>query len=83
LDHDLLAELSGLRSQLSALEKQKIDLVSQAGGGPGEGSNMGNWGGAGLNARMMEASGAPRLQARLGVIKGLLEDRGVEIPKPR
>jgi hypothetical protein len=79
-DVDLLAELSGLRSQLKQLEKQKIDLVTQAGGGaPGTG-NMGNLGGVALNAQMMEASGANRLQARIGLIKGILMDRGVDIP---
>ena len=77
---DLLAELSGLRMQLAQIEGQKIDLVSQSGGGPGEASNMTNLGGVSLNARMMEASGAGRLQSRIGVIKGVLTDRGVEVP---
>jgi len=81
-DAELLSELSGLRSQLAQLEKQKINLVSQAGGGPGE-STMGNLGGAGLNAGMMEASGANRIKARIGVIKGILTNRGVEIPAAR
>ena len=82
-DAELLAELSALRSQLSVLEDQKIDLVTQAGGvGAGTG-NMGNLGGVSINAKMMEAGGGSRLQARLGVIKGILHDRGVEVPKPR
>ena len=79
---DLLAELSGLRMQLRQIEGQKIDLVSQSGGGPGESGNMMNLGGASLNARMTEASGAGRLQARIGVIKGVLTDRGAEVPAP-
>ncbi|MEA2000372.1 MAG: hypothetical protein U9N84_00575 [Actinomycetota bacterium] len=78
-DTDLLSELSGLRSQLRQLEKQKIDLVTQAGSG-GRSGEMGNLGGVSLNAQMMEASGANRVQARIGVIKGILTDRGVDIP---
>jgi hypothetical protein len=77
-DNDLLAELAGLRSQLRGLEKQKIDLVTQAGGA--RGGEMGNLGGVALNARIMEAGGGARLQAQLGIIKGILADRGVDIP---
>lgn len=77
---DLLSELSGLRSQLGQIEGQKIDLVTQAGGGATGASNMTNLGGVSLNAQMMEASGAGRLQARIGVIKGVLADRGMDVP---
>lgn len=80
-DARLLSELSGLRSQLQALEKQKIDLVTQA--GTYGGGEMGNLGGVTLNAKMMEATGAGRIQARIGVVKGLLADRGVDIPSAR
>lgn len=76
----LLAELSGLRLQLGQIERQKIDLVTQAGGGATGTSNMTNLGGVLLNAQIMEASGAGRLQARIGVIKGVLTDRGVDVP---
>jgi len=79
---ELLSELSGLRMQLGQIEGQKIDLVSQSGGGPGESGNMMNLGGVSLNARMTEASGAGRLQARIGVVKGVLADRGVDVPAP-
>jgi hypothetical protein len=77
----LLSELSGLRSQLAQLDGQKIDLVTQAGGGAVGMSNMGNLGGVSLNAQMTEATGAGRIQARIGVIKGVLTDRGVEVPE--
>ncbi len=82
-DTELLSELSGLRSQLTHLEKQKMDLVTQAGGGAVGMSNMGNLGGASLNIKMMEASGASRIQARIGVIKGVLQNRGVEVPEAK
>ncbi len=77
---ELLSELSGLRFQLDQIEKQKIDLVTQAGGGAPGASNMTNLGGVLLNAQIMEASGAGRLQSRIGVIKGVLIDRDVDIP---
>ena len=77
---ELLSELSGLRSQLAQIEGQRIDLVTQAGGGATGASNMGNLGGVSLNAQMGEASGAGRIQARIGVIKGVLTDRSVEVP---
>ena len=82
-DAELLSELSGLRSQLEHLEKQKMDLVTQAGGGAAGMSNMSNLGGASLNIRMMEASGGSRIQARIGVIKGVLQNRGVEVPEAK
>ncbi len=78
-DADLLSELSGLRSQFRQLEKQKIDLVTQAGAGSRTGE-MGNLGGVALNTQMMEAGGGSRLQARIGLIKGILIDRGVAVP---
>ncbi len=75
---DLLAELSGLRSRLTAIEGQRIDMVSQAGG-------SGAMTGAmtpeeGLNRKMDEAAGAGEIRARIGRIKGILIDRGVSVP---
>ncbi len=81
-DADLLAELSGLRSQLKELEKQKIDVVMQAGGGSGTGE-MGNLGGVSLNAQVMDAGGGGRIQSRIGIIKGILADRGIDYPDPQ
>jgi hypothetical protein len=81
-DADLLAELSGLRSQLAQFDRQRIDLVTQAGGGASGTANMGNLGGVALNARMAEATGAGRIQSRIGVIKGILSDRSVDVPQP-
>ena len=77
-DADLLAELTSLRKQLKRLAKQKINLVSQAGGGSDSGE-MGNLGAIQVNARMMEAHGADRIQARIAAIQGLLAERGVEV----
>jgi len=82
-DQDLLAELAGLRSQLAQIERQKIDLVVQAGGGAQGGGNMTNLGGVDINRRIGEAAGAGRIQARIGRIKGILTDRGVDVPEAR
>lgn len=76
---DLLSELSGLRSRLAAIEGQRIDMVFQAGG-------SGAMTGAmtpeeGLNRKMDEAAGAGEIRARIGRIKGILIDRGIDIPE--
>ena len=77
---ELLSELSGLRSRMAAIEGQRIDMVSQAGG-------SGAMTGAmtpeeGLNRKMDEAAGAGEIKSRIGRIKGILIDRGVEVPEP-
>ena len=76
---ELLSELSGLRSRLTVIEDQRIDMVSQAGG-------SGAMTGAmtpeeGLNRKMDEAAGAGEIRTRIGRIKGILIDRGVELPE--
>ncbi len=76
---DLLTELSGLRSRLTAIEGQRIDMVSQAGGSGGMTGAMTPE--EGLNRKMDEAAGAGEIRSRIGRIKGTLIDRGVEIPE--
>ncbi len=76
---DLQSELAGLRSRLATIEGQRIDMVSQAGG-------SGAMTGAmtpeeGLNRKMDEAAGAGEIRARIGRIKGILIDRGAEVPE--
>lgn len=80
-DEELLRELAALRSQVNQIEKQRIDLVMQAGSGGAGTSEMGNLGGVKINKGIEDAHGLPKIKARLGVIKGHLIDRGVEIPK--
>jgi len=80
-DEDLLDELRALRERMKMIERQRIDLVGQAGGGSMSGE-MGNLGGVKLNRSMDEASGLPKIKARIGAIKGVLIDRGVDIPDP-
>ena len=80
-DEHLLNELAGLRSQMYAIEKQRIDLVQQAGSGGSTSGEMGNLGGVKINKGIDDAQGLPGIKARIGVIKGILEDRGVEVPR--
>lgn len=76
---DLLSELAGQRSRLVKIERQRIDMVSQAGGsGAGVGAFTPE---EGLNFKMDEAAGAGEIRARIGRIKGILLDRGVDIPE--
>jgi len=76
---DLLVELTGLRSRLATIEGQRIDMVSQAGGSGGVTGAMTPE--EGLNRKMDEAAGAGKIRTRIGRIKGILIDRGVEIPE--
>lgn len=78
---DLLSELSGLRSQMKSIEKMRIDLVQQAGSGGATSSEMGNLGGVKINKGIDDAQGLPAIKARIGLIKGILIDRGVEVPE--
>ena len=78
---DLLAELASLRAQMTAIERQRIDLVKQAGSGGPSSGEMGNLGGVQINKGIDDAQGLPRIKARIGVIKGILGDRGVAIPR--
>ena len=78
---ELLAELASLRSQAMAIEKQRIDLVTQAGSGGATSSEMGNLGGVKINKGIEDAHGLPRIRGRIGVLKNLLDQRGVEFPE--
>ena len=76
---NLLSELSGLRSRLASIEGQRIDMVSQAGGSGGLTGAMTPE--EGLNRKMDEAAGAGEIRSRIGRVKGILIDRGVEVPE--
>jgi len=79
-DDDLLRELDGLRRQMKHIEKQRIDLVFQAGSGGASTSEMGDLGGVKINKGIDDALGLPKIKARIGMLKGTLSDRGVTIP---
>ena len=78
---DLLSELSGLRARLTEIEKQRIDMVQQAGGSGGMTGAMTPE--EGLNRRMDEAAGGGEIRSRIGRIKGILIDRGADVPEAR
>lgn len=77
---DLLAELAALRRRLAEVERLRIDLVSQSGGGGTGGSHAGAdaWGAVRINLGIDAAQGRDELVARIGRIKGILIDRGVD-----
>jgi hypothetical protein len=77
---EMLYELDALRSQMKAVEGQRIDLVQQAGSGGATSGEMGNLGGVKINKGIDDAMGLPKIKARIGRIKGILTDRGVDIP---
>ena len=71
-------ELKALESSAAALQRQKIDVVVQAGGGsPGSGQ-MGNLGVVELNARMSEATGLAAMERRIQRLRSIIEDRASE-----
>ncbi len=80
-DEDLLRELAALRGQMQSIEGKRIDLVMQAGGGGPSTGEMGNLGGVKINKGIDDALGMPKIRARIGVIKGTLTDRGVDVPE--
>ncbi len=72
---ELQAGLKALRGQLKGIEDQKINLAMWCqGAGPGS-SGLG---GMALNQGLLEAQGANSVHARIGVIKGILADRGID-----
>lgn len=77
---ELLDELAGLRVRMRGIERQRIDLVKQAGSGGATTAEMGNLGGVRINRAIDEAHGLDAIKARIGVIKGILADRGVDVP---
>lgn len=78
----LISELAALRSQAAAIEAQRIDLVYQAGSGGSSSGEMGNLGGVQINKGIEDAHGLPQLRSKIGIIKNILGERGVEVPTP-
>ncbi len=75
---ELQAELNALRGQLKGIEDQKINLAMFGSGSKGAGPGSSGLGGVSLNRGLLEALGANRVHARIGVIKGILADRGID-----
>lgn len=78
---ELLAELAARRAQLKTIEDQRIDMVSQSGGGTGANAAGADGFGAGaINTGIGQAHGLGDIEARIGRIKGILTERDVAIP---
>lgn len=81
-DADLLSELAALRSRLTAVERNRIDMVQQSGSSAESGYGAAeSLGGVELNQQADIAQGLPEIRSRIGRVKGVLADRGVEVPK--
>jgi hypothetical protein len=79
-DDELLSELAALRDRMKSIEKQRIDLVMQSGSGGSASGEMSSLGAVKLNKAMDDAAGLPGVKARIGVIKGVLINRDVDVP---
>lgn len=79
---ELLAELRQLRHRLAEIDRMKIDMVKQSGSTGGAGPGADGWGGVQLNQQIDAAQGTDELRKRIGRIKGILTDRGVDVPEP-
>jgi hypothetical protein len=79
-DEELRKELAALRSRAQSIEDQRIDLVVQAGSGGAISGEMGNLGGVKINKAIEDGHGLPKIRSRIGIIKGILNDRGAEFP---
>ena len=75
---ELQAELKARRAQLKGIEDQKINLAMFSSGSRGAGAGSSGLGGVSLNQGLLKAQGANRVHARIGVIKGILADRGID-----
>lgn len=75
---ELIAELAALRSRIEAIEGDRIDMVSQSGGGSLAGPGADGWGGVRINQQIEQAHGAQAIRDRIARIVGILADRGIE-----
>ena len=77
---ELVKELKAQQHHLDAIVDEQIDLVSDAGGGGMGGSGGGKDSSTfGLNQKIADANNAAAIRERIGRIKGILIDRGVDV----
>lgn len=79
---DLLAELRAQRSRLGQLESQKMNVAAQQGGGTQAAGGGDGWGAVQISLAADTAQGVGDVQARIGRIKAILADRGIEDSQP-
>ncbi|NNF65358.1 MAG: hypothetical protein HKN07_14020, partial [Acidimicrobiia bacterium] len=69
---DIERELAALRAQVETINKAKIDMVMQSGGGTNAGAGADGMGGIVLNQQMAAASGLDRIKTRISHLESLL-----------
>lgn len=80
-DTELLSELAARRQQLATIERQRIDVVKQHGAGShGTAAGGDGWGAVQLNHAIDQAQDVAGIRERIGRLKAILTDRGVEVP---
>ena len=72
---DLRVELAARKSQLDAIYRSGIDMVTQAGGGSGTGGSYTSGAEGGVNRQVRAASGAAEVQTRIARLREILAAR--------
>jgi len=79
-DENLLTELAARRSQLGTIDDQRLDMVTQSGGGIGGGDTRIASAEGSPNTKMYKAQGAGEIRSRIARLEEILTDRGVDLP---
>lgn len=66
-------ELAALQAQVESINKSKIDMVMQSGGGSNAGAGADGMGGVKLNQQIGAAGGLDRLKVRIAHLEALLK----------
>ena len=69
---DIERELAALQAQVTAINKSKIDMVMQSGGGTNAGAGADGMGGVVLNQKIGAAGGLDRIKVRIAHLEALL-----------
>lgn len=69
---DIERELAALRAQVDTINKSKIDMVMQSGGGTNAGAGADGMGGVVLNQKIGAAGGLDRIKVRIAHLEALL-----------
>ena len=72
------AEYAALQSRLDAIMDERIDMVSQSGGGGAAGSGAEGLGAQSLNWQIEQAQGADKVRERMAYLRDILQERGID-----
>lgn len=70
---DIERELAALQAQVDTINKSKIDMVMQSGGGTNAGAGADGMGGVVLNQKIGAAGGIDRIKVRIAHLEALLQ----------